>query len=103
LALKRADTESFSQEQCIGILKRAGSGIVEIKAKLLSCREGAFFVPSGFAVEASMTSSGRNLLPVYVIGMELSLCCYPCIRSHGQDPVLKLDTVTQIYTVLGHS
>jgi hypothetical protein len=36
---------------------------------------GASFVSSGFAVAASMPSSGISFLPVHVIGMELNLYC----------------------------
>jgi hypothetical protein len=80
--------------------------MVKIKCKSVFLGEGSF--PSGFAIEASMIFSGRNCLPVHVIGMEHDLCCLHddvihVSVSHGQDPgVLKLDTVTQVCAVFSH-
>jgi len=78
--------------------------MVETKSHFF--REGG--LPSGFALAASMPCSGRNLLPVHIIGMELNLYCLPddvfhVSSFHGQDPgILKLDTVAQVYAVLSH-
>jgi hypothetical protein len=43
LAPKRVDTGLVSQEQCRGILRKVGCGMVEINGKSLFLREGAVF------------------------------------------------------------
>jgi len=82
--------------------------MVKINVSHFNLERGPSSIPSGFAVETSMTCSRRDL-PCSLIRMELDFCCLPEVVFHasvscGQDPgVLKLDTVTQIYAVLGHS
>jgi hypothetical protein len=48
----------------VGSSEEGWFGMVKTKYKLLFLREGGpSFIPSGFAIAAYMTCSGRNLLP----------------------------------------
>jgi len=85
-------------EGCWLVLERPESGMIKITCKLLFLRQRGLL--SFFQI-----AQGEAFFPVYVIGMELNLCCFPDDAFHasrfcGQGPgVLKLNAVTQIYIV----
>jgi len=100
-ALKRGVAGSVSQVQCERFRIRVGSGWS--KGSHFSLERGPSFVSSRFAIAASLPC-----FAVHVISMELDPYWLPDDAFHasgfrGQDPgVLKLDTVTQVNTLLGH-
>jgi hypothetical protein len=96
LALERGDTGLASQEQCGGVLRKAGSVMVKINSKSLFVQDGASF--HSFRV---CSSSFHDLLrekpsSLFMLSGWSSISyCFPddeflLSGSHGQDPgVLK--------------
>jgi hypothetical protein len=105
------DSGLVPQEQCGGAREGMVLGCSKSRVSHFSLEKGAFFFYSFRVYKSNFHDLlwGQTIFSVHVIWMDIYHYCFPddalyASESHDQHPgVLKLDAVTQVYTMFSHN